>query len=299
MFRWHRVLVCVCLCLCLCLIISICCTTRSWAENARQLTFPPPGYGDGWPSFSPLGDKVAFGRYPIGQKLLTDLYVADIATSTERILAASGLPPDWNPNGGPEWSPDGQHVAFYTQSGQQSSVWIADVAGAAVLKILAVTETGTTGDSYALASDGTIYLFDLNGNGPISSQVVGNLFGGLPLSPILSAARGDVGGIMVTLENGDVWQWIGNSAQGAMVGNIFIAAGVTAVAPRISPATNRLALPRPNPFNPNTEIPYTLASAGHVTIGIFDVSGKLVRMLEDLRHPAGGSMSRGGTGRQT
>jgi WD40 repeat protein len=36
----------------------------------------------------------------------------------------------------------------------------------------------------------------------------------------------------------------------------------------------------PNPFNPGTWIPYQLASASHVIIRIYDVSGKLVRTLD-------------------
>jgi hypothetical protein len=38
---------------------------------------------------------------------------------------------------------------------------------------------------------------------------------------------------------------------------------------------------RPNPFNPSTIIQYELAQPGHVTVKIYDVSGALVRTLED------------------
>ena len=37
----------------------------------------------------------------------------------------------------------------------------------------------------------------------------------------------------------------------------------------------------PNPFNPSTRIVYALPSAGHVSVRIFDVSGRLVRTLVD------------------
>ena len=37
----------------------------------------------------------------------------------------------------------------------------------------------------------------------------------------------------------------------------------------------------PNPFNPVTEISYSIPSASHVTIDIFDVSGRLIRRLVD------------------
>lgn len=37
----------------------------------------------------------------------------------------------------------------------------------------------------------------------------------------------------------------------------------------------------PNPFNPETTIRYMIASAGHVTIAVRDVTGRLVRTLYD------------------
>jgi hypothetical protein len=44
---------------------------------------------------------------------------------------------------------------------------------------------------------------------------------------------------------------------------------------------------RPNPFNPSTIIQYELAQPGHATLKIYDVSGALVRILEDRDRPAG------------
>lgn len=48
----------------------------------------------------------------------------------------------------------------------------------------------------------------------------------------------------------------------------------------------------PNPFNPETWIPYQLAQPGDVTIRIYDISGKLVRSLELGNKPAGIYMSK-------
>ena len=43
----------------------------------------------------------------------------------------------------------------------------------------------------------------------------------------------------------------------------------------------------PNPFRDGTSISYDLPSRGHVSLKIYDVSGRLVRILRDLRQPAG------------
>jgi hypothetical protein len=43
----------------------------------------------------------------------------------------------------------------------------------------------------------------------------------------------------------------------------------------------------PNPFNPATTIAFELASPGHVSITVYDVSGRMVRSLVDGNRPAG------------
>lgn len=48
----------------------------------------------------------------------------------------------------------------------------------------------------------------------------------------------------------------------------------------------------PNPFNPDTWIPYQLASAAEVTIRIYDVRGRLVRQLNFGKQPAGFYLNR-------
>ena len=43
----------------------------------------------------------------------------------------------------------------------------------------------------------------------------------------------------------------------------------------------------PNPFNPSTEIAYSLPAQVHVTLAVYDVSGREVRRLVDAAQPAG------------
>ena len=54
-----------------------------------------------------------------------------------------------------------------------------------------------------------------------------------------------------------------------------------------TPAVARLGQNYPNPFNPATSIPFSLARDGHVTLRVFDVSGRLVATLLDEQRAAG------------
>lgn len=76
--------------------------------------------------------------------------------------------------------------------------------------------------------------------------------------------------------------------------NCYVASGVDdggggANAP---PARNALGQNAPNPFNPETVIRYSLASAGPVAIRIYNVSGALVRTLVDKVQTAGDHLER-------
>ncbi|HMI30867.1 MAG TPA: FlgD immunoglobulin-like domain containing protein [Candidatus Limnocylindrales bacterium] len=54
-----------------------------------------------------------------------------------------------------------------------------------------------------------------------------------------------------------------------------------------APRVARLEQNRPNPFNPETVIPYDAGPGGHVVLRIFDPSGRLVRTLVDVDQPSG------------
>jgi predicted lipoprotein with Yx(FWY)xxD motif len=57
--------------------------------------------------------------------------------------------------------------------------------------------------------------------------------------------------------------------------------------PPKAPEASYLAQNYPNPFNPSTRIAFGLSKPGHVSLNIYDVSGRLVRMLFEGDRPAG------------
>ena len=59
------------------------------------------------------------------------------------------------------------------------------------------------------------------------------------------------------------------------------------------PATTNLLPNYPNPFNPETWIPYHLANDADVTITIYDTKGELIRLLHLGSQPAGFYTGRG------
>jgi hypothetical protein len=62
---------------------------------------------------------------------------------------------------------------------------------------------------------------------------------------------------------------------------------ITAVEETAPVFRTALAPNRPNPFNPHTEIRFELARDSRVLLRVYDVSGRLVRLLNDSTLPAG------------
>ena len=89
--------------------------------------------------------------------------------------------------------------------------------------------------------------------------------------------------------------WAGQSAgfQTSTWGPLYpiqagaLATAVEEPAPETPPHVNALLQNRPNPFNPETVIPYSIAIRGRVEIRVFDIMGRSVRTLVDRVEAAG------------
>ena len=68
---------------------------------------------------------------------------------------------------------------------------------------------------------------------------------------------------------------------------IIVVGGGVPAAPAVPPDKTALLPNYPNPFNPETWIPYQLAEAAEVTFHIYAANGVLVRTLDFGHQPAG------------
>ena len=76
-----------------------------------------------------------------------------------------------------------------------------------------------------------------------------------------------------------------NNDCGILMGNHGAECTLTEV--DTTPPTNLALTAHPNPFNPNCKLAFTLPRTGHVSLKVFDVSGKEVATLIDAVHPGG------------
>jgi Tol biopolymer transport system component len=79
-------------------------------SGVRQLTSPPSGSEDHYPTWSPDGHTVVFERDRTSPAGPSQLIAVDVASGSERIVYT--LPP-WAPSAGiPKYSPDGKQILF-------------------------------------------------------------------------------------------------------------------------------------------------------------------------------------------
>ena len=115
----------------------------------------------------------------------------------------------------------------------------------------------------------------------------------LAVAPVDAGPRGDLDLVAVrdkAVPRETVVQWL-NLLRAENDGSAVFAKGIAnleALLTSLTPPAQSVLLPNyPNPFNPETWIPYQLAHASEVKVSIYAANGSLVRML-DLGHRAPG-----------
>ena len=155
-----------------------------------------------------------------------------------------------------------------------------DVNGDGVVNILDLVRVassfGGTGENGAdVNGDGVVNILDL--------VLVAGAFGNAAAAPSIDPRA------ITMLTATDVGRWLAQAQTLVLTdatsqrGVLFLEQLLAALTPK-----ETALLPNyPNPFNPETWIPYGLANDTHVQISIYDISGELVRQL-DLGHQRAG-----------
>jgi Tol biopolymer transport system component len=139
------------------------------------------------PEYTPDGRQIVFGSQNGG--LVSAVWIMNANGSHKRRLTAAPLEA-----GGPDVSPDGQHIAFYSQQNTvlPTSVWVMDIDGNHKSRLTGPEHFDVDpiyspdgnkivfhGDSL---SDGPVNLFTMNADGSgIRRIATGLIFGGWPL----------------------------------------------------------------------------------------------------------------------
>ena len=147
-----------------------------------------------------------------------------------------------------------------------------------------------------LGQEGTDLLGDVNGDGRVNILdlvAVSAHFGdtAVPASPITGREHRSSPAIPMDLDitPQTIQRWI-ELAYTADDGSLTFRRGIAnleALMAVLTLAETTLLPNYPNPFNPETWIPYRLAHAADVTLTIYDTKGTLVRQLDLGYQPAG------------
>ena len=156
----------------------------------------------------------------------------------------------------------------------------ADVNGDGTVNILdlvaAATSLGQTGQNPAdVNGDGAVDLLDL--------VLIAGAFANIPAAPSLKSET------FAMLTAAEVEDWLAQAQQMTLTDPAHLRgiAVLKQLFAALTPTETVLLPNYPNPFNPETWIPYELAAASDVRIAIFDVHGAIVRRL-DLGHQRAG-----------
>ena len=142
--------------------------------------------------------------------------------------------------------------------------------------VLVAGRFGQTGQNDAdMNGDGVVNIFDL--------VTVAGAFGNAAAAPSFHPQ------VLATVTAADVQGWLTQAQHMALTTPAYLR-GIAVLEQLLSALTPKetALLPNyPNPFNPETWIPYHLAHAADVTLTIYDTKGAVVRRLDLGHQPAG------------
>ncbi len=192
--------------------------------------------------------------------------------------------------------------------------WGNTPANTMAAPLLAAEDINVTGTTPVLAMTGAIVHRVKTTNGRILRVIVKNLSTGITVNKVIEVAGGTASYVAYQLTVVDI-----KHGRAAAIGDILEISAVSTDNSISAPPlrytvtaedvkTNRIqspelivqAIPKetqllpnyPNPFNPETWIPYRLANAAEVTLEIYDAAGNLVRTIDVGFKPAAAYDSR-------
>ena len=136
--------------------------------------------------------------------------------------------------------------------------------------ILIASELGNVGTNIAadVNRDGVVTILDL--------ILVAGMFDEMPAAPSVHPQ------VQAILTPADVQRWL-TEARGLDLTDLTMQRGIhflEQLATALTPKETALFPNYPNPFNPETWIPYSLAKAADVQIAIYDTKGTVVRQFD-------------------
>ena len=279
-------------------------TVRLWEANTGANTHTLTGHtGGGWSvAFSPDGNTIASGS----EDKTIRLWEVDTGANTRTLTGHTGRVNSvaFSPDGNTLASGSGDGILLWelTPSTPVEPSQLAEDANndgvVNILDLVAVSgQLGQTGDGLSgdVNDDGVVNILDLVAVSARFGETTtpqAPIARGRLLSP--DASSGDasptVGGKSLSRLNSEMIQnWI-DMAHAADDGSPAFRRGIAVLERLLSALTPKatVLLPNyPNPFNPETWIPYHLAHAADVQVTIYDTKGAVVRWLDLGYQPAG------------